>query len=75
MRVSHFLSFLNNAHNANGKLMPKPKLMPCYINKYKERLPEIQAYLNESDHCGLKYRLKVMKFNHRCPRVSLKKCF
>jgi len=73
MTISHLLSFLNNANNANGKLMPKPEAVPRNINKYKERLPETQAYINESDQCGLKYSVKTMKFNRQYQCVILKK--
>lgn len=54
MTTSNLLSLLNNARNANGKLMPKPKAVPRNINKYKERLPETQAYIYKSSQCGLK---------------------
>lgn len=43
--------------------MPKPEVIQHNINKYKDRLPDLQAYINESGQCDLKYRLKTVNHN------------
>ncbi|MCG8580499.1 MAG: hypothetical protein MI866_11305 [Bacteroidales bacterium] len=39
--------------------MPKPEAIPHNINKYKDRLPDWQAYMNESGQYDLKFRFKT----------------
>ncbi len=43
--------------------MSKPQVIQHNINKYNDRLPDLQAYTNESGQCDLNYRLKTGNHN------------